>query len=285
MKIEFEKIIPSHENSSFQWNINPKLNNFFYWHFHPEYELVFIEIHEQEGTRHVGEHIARYEESDLTFIGSNIPHLNFDYGLQTEYEKVVLYVKEGFLKDTLQDTPELKGVYELFELSKHGITFGKNIKDVVGKRLKHLHELSSFEQFVEVLTLFKMLADSNDYRLLHEKPYDNQHNKREQERLKKIYSFIDEHYHHKIEIDEVASLTNLSKAPFCRYFKKMTKLTFTEFLNHYRVNQAKHLLLIDKNVSETCFECGFESLSYFNRIFKKITGENPLSFKKRHLSN
>ena len=60
-------------------------------------------------------------------------------------------------------------------------------------------------------------------------------------------------------------------------------LKFIEFLNQYRISQAKRLLLMNKNVSETCFECGFESLSYFNRIFKKVTGENPSGFKKRHL--
>ena len=126
-----------------------------------------------------------------------------------------------------------------------------------------------------------MWGTQEDYTLLHQELPKNQYNKKEQERLKRLYLFIDEHYQRKIEIEEVAQLSHLSNAAFCRYFKKMTKLTFIEFLNHYRVNQAKRLLLLDKNISETCFECGFESLSYFNRTFKKITGENPLAFKKR----
>jgi len=61
----------------------------------------------------------------------------------------------------------------------------------------------------------------------------------------------------------------------------MTRLTFIEFLNQYRIEQAKRLLKGDKNVTETCYECGFESVSYFNRIFKKVVGENPLEFKKK----
>jgi len=65
----------------------------------------------------------------------------------------------------------------------------------------------------------------------------------------------------------------------------MTKLTFTEFVNHYRINKAKKLLLLDHNITEACFECGFESVSYFNRVFKKVTNENPLAFKKRYRSN
>jgi AraC-like DNA-binding protein len=62
----------------------------------------------------------------------------------------------------------------------------------------------------------------------------------------------------------------------------MTHLTFTQYLNRYRVNQAQRLLLLDHTVSEASFACGFESLSYFNKTFRRVTGENPLQFKKRH---
>ena len=99
-----------------------------------------------------------------------------------------------------------------------------------------------------------------------------------------LYRFIDEHYQRKLEIAEVAALCHMTEAAFCRYFKTMTRLTFTDFLNHYRISQAKRLLLLDKNVSEACYACGFDSLSYFNRIFKKITHQNPLHFKKQYFA-
>ena len=123
MKIALEKISPSNINSSFSWLINPKLNDFFYWHFHPEYELVFIEA--PEGTRHVGEHISRFAESDLVLIGSNIPHLNFDYGIKTDYTKTVLHIQFHFLENAFENTPELKAIEMLLEQSKLGIAFGK----------------------------------------------------------------------------------------------------------------------------------------------------------------
>jgi len=97
-----------------------------------------------------------------------------------------------------------------------------------------------------------------------------------------LYRFIDENYQRKIEISEVAAFCHMTEAAFCRYFKKMTRLTFTDFLNHYRISEAKRLLLLDKTVSEACYDCGFERLSYFNRIFKKITLQNPLAFKKQY---
>ena len=278
MKIVFEDI-KRLAGSSFRILVNPKLNDFYYWHFHPEFELTFIVA--PNGTRRVGDHIGNFEGSDLVFIGSNIPHLNFDYGIKSEYEKVVLQIKEDFFKNDFITTPELASIYQLFENSKKVICFHGTVKDKIGKRLQKIHLLSHFEQFIEVLSLFQILSTSNEMTFLHNKPFENLYNNKEQLRLKVVYKFIEENYQRAVSIEEISHLTHLSKAAFCRYFKKMTRLTFTEFLNQYRIEQAKRLLKSDKNVTETCFECGFESLSYFNRIFKKVVGENPIQFKKR----
>jgi AraC-like DNA-binding protein len=258
----------------------PRLSQVFYWHFHPEFELVFIEG--TDGTRHVGEHISRFEYSDLVLIGSNIPHLNFDYLVKSDYEKVVLQVRKDFLQNAMLETPELAAIQQLFQRSQYGIAFGEITKKMIGERMKLLDRLNYFGQFLEILGILQLLAITQDYVLLHEQPLENQYNKKDQERIKRLYQFIDENYQRKIDLREVANMSSLSEAAFCRYFKKMTRVTFTEFLNHYRVNQAKNLLLLDKNVTETCFDCGFESMSYFNRTFKKLTGENPLAFKKRY---
>lgn len=277
MKIVFEDI-KRLAGSSFRILVNPKLNDFYYWHFHPEFELTFIEA--PQGTRRVGNHVGQFEGSDLVFIGSNIPHLNFDYGIRTEYKKVVLQIKEDFFKNDFVTTPELAPIYQLFENSKKVICFNGTTKELVGKRLKEIHHLPNFEQFIEVLSLFQMLATSNEKTFLHELPFDDFYNNKEQNRLKIVYAFIENNFQRNITIDEMGQLTHLSKAAFCRYFKKMTRLTFTEFLNQFRIEQAKRLLKEDKNVTETCYECGFESLSYFNRIFKKVVGQNPIQFKK-----
>ena len=279
MKTELERIV-AHNNSSLRLMVNPNLSDFFFWHFHPEYELVFIDG--ANGTRHVGKHVSRYEGSDLVFIGSNIPHLNFDYGIKTPYEKIVVHIKPEFLKEAFSSTPELHSVQLLFEQSKHGVAFGKNAKMLVGDRLKKLHTLGYFEQFLEILSILQLLSESIEKELLHNHPVENPHTQKEQGRLRTIYQFLDNHYQRKIKISEVAAMSNLTNAAFCRYFKRMTRLTFTEFVNHYRIDKAKNLLRQDNNITETCFQCGFESISYFNKIFKKVTGVNPLAFKKRH---
>ncbi len=278
MKIQLETIAPN-SKSPFRLLHDPKLSHLFYWHFHPELELVYIEG--ANAKRHVGEHISEFEESDLVLIGSNIPHLNFDYGVTTNYRKEVLHIKPLFKENILELLPELKQIERLLELSRYGIAFHGETKKEIGALLKTLHQLEPFEFFMTIITILKKLSASKEFILLHKKPYVNRFSTKEQERIRKIYALIDSRYHEKIALDEVASTCNLTKEAFCRYFKKSTGSTFVSFLNQYRISQAKRLLLKGNNVSETCFACGFESLSYFNRSFRKITGENPSAFKNR----
>lgn len=280
MKTQFEDIRPD-ANRSFRLLNNPRLSELFYWHFHPEFELVYIEG--CSGTRHVGTHISRYENSDLVFIGSNIPHLNFDYGVRTDYQKVVLQLHPNFQQKMLRDVPELSAVALLFERARYGVAFGGETRASIGERMLRFPSLSGFEQLLEVLRLFQRLATSSDYTLLHEQPVVTPHGHKEQERLGLVYRYIDEHYQRPIALEEVAALCNLSKSPFCRYFKRATGNTFTRFLNQYRISQAKRLLLLGRPVTEACYACGFESLSYFNRTFRTIVGENPSAFRQRHL--
>ncbi|MFK5973674.1 MAG: AraC family transcriptional regulator [Flavobacteriaceae bacterium] len=282
MKIQLETI-DTVSKSPFRLLHDPKLNNLFYWHFHPEYELVYIEG--ASATRHVGNHISQFTDSDLVLIGSNIPHLNFDYGVTTTYRKEVLHLKPSFKEKFVSQLPELQSIERLIELSKYGLAFYGATKKEVGELLKELHLLSPFKFFMQTMTILKTLAQSSEFELLHTKPYVNRYSKKEQERIRKIYALVDEQYQNKIRVEEVAELCNLTKPAFCRYFKKATGSTFIYFLNQYRISQAKRLLLAGKNISETCYECGFESLSYFNRTFKKVTEENPSEFKKRHLTH
>ncbi len=280
MKVKLEEIKPD-VDSSFKILLTPNLNDLLYWHFHPEYEIVYAEA--TNGVRHVGDHISRYEKSDLVFIGPNIPHLNFDYGVKTSCEIVVVQMKEDFLGKDFFALPEINEIKNLFERASSGIAFHGETKMMVGEKLKALSSLPHFKQLIELLNIFQFLSASKECTDLHSRPIANASLLKEQQRMHKIYHFIETHYQQAIDVNEVAKLTHLTTAAFCRYFKKSTHLTFTDFVNQYRINQSKKLLLHDKNVTEACYESGFENLSYFNKTFKKITGENPSQFKKRHV--
>ena len=279
MKIQLENIQPD-ERSSFRLLHNPKLNDLFFWHFHPEFELVYIEG--ADGTRHVGQHISKFSGQDLVLIGSNIPHLNFDYGIKTEYHKEVLHISASFKERIFYEIEELMDVYTLLEKSQYGIAFFGKTREQIGGMMRQLQRMDPFEQFLQILRILKQLAKSDEMELLHSKPIINDRATKQQLRLQRIYSFIDENYGRKIQLEEVAQVVSLGKEAFCRYFKKSTGSTFTNFLNQYRITQAKRILLSGSNISETCYACGFESLSYFNRTFKKISGENPSAYKQKN---
>lgn len=280
MKVQLETISQA-SNKSYHLMYNPRLSHLFYWHFHPEYELVYIQG--TDGTRHVGDHISTYIESDLVLIGSNIPHLNFDYGVKSDYKKIVLHLNPSFVQENIQHTPELKQISALFQKSQYGIAFHSHTKKELGERLYNLDKEEGITQYLELLSILASLAESEEYELLHPTVYKNKFTEKEQSRLRKIHEYIDKHYQQKIKLEEVASISNLSKEAFCRYFKKNTGSTFVDFLNQYRVTQAKRILMSGKTVSDACFSCGFESLSYFNRVFKKLTDQKPSFFRKRYL--
>ncbi len=278
MKIQKEIVLPD-PGQSFRL-FSPSLRNNFYWHYHPEYELVYVEA--TTGIRHVGQHISSYMESDLVLIGPNIPHLNFDYGVKTDYRQIVVQLKEHFLGDAFKETPELAAIQSMFDRAYLGLSFSGNTKKIVSEKLRYMQGLGHFEQLLHLLEIFQILATSAEVVELNEQDTSIKLFFDDKIRMGTVYKYIHANYNVRPDVNAVAANVHLSTAAFCRYFKKQTKMTFTDFVNQYRITQAKTLLLKDVSVSEACYEVGFESLSHFNKLFKKLTGENPSVFKKRH---
>lgn len=93
--------------------------------------------------------------------------------------------------------------------------------------------------------------------------------------------FIAQNQDNAICLATVAKAVNTSTFYFCKLFKRTTGLTFTDYLARVRIEKAKALLL-DRNrrVSEVAYDVGFQSLTHFNRVFRKITGESPTSYRE-----
>ena len=279
MSIQLETITRDPDRS-FSMMFNPRLSDLYFWHVHPEYELVYIEA--ERSCRHVGDHSGYAYGADLVLIGANIPHLNFDYGIKGDYRKVVVHLKQAFIEAAIQQTPELSAIKQLLALSAQGAAFTSQQKTAIGEQLFELQPLSPFEQFLGLLSVLQKLATMTGIETLHPTPYNVDHRDKEQNRIQALYGFVDNNYQRKITLKEVAELCHMSPQGFCRYFKKTTRQTFVEFLNGYRVSQAKRLLIDGNSISEACYQSGFDSLSYFNRVFKQVSRENPSQFCERH---
>jgi len=274
-KVEFEP------GKSFKL-FSPRLRNTFLWHYHPEIELVYVEA--DAGIRHVGSHISGYTQSDLVFIGSNIPHLNFDYRLRSDYHQVVIQLREDFLGSAITLAPEFSTIQQLFKKASSGVAFGADTKSMVVEKLKQLEQLNSFQQLIGLIDIFQILANAKDFELLNDDDMSIQFFLKDKIRMGAIYEYIDANYNRKPDVNVVAEKVHLTTPAFCRYFKRQTNMTFTDFVNQYRIDMAKNHLMQDRNITETCYAVGFESLSYFNKLFNRIVGQNPSDFKKSWIS-
>lgn len=101
-------------------------------------------------------------------------------------------------------------------------------------------------------------------------------------RLIRVLDYIDEHIHEPISIEQLADLTFLSKDHLIRLFKKHMNDTPVKYINRKKIEKAQLMMLLDdSSIQEMSFTLGFENISYFNRLFKKMTGETPTSYKRR----
>jgi AraC-like DNA-binding protein len=275
-KIQLEKI-DFEAGKSFKL-FSPRLRNTFLWHYHPEYELVYVEA--DAGIRHVGTHISGFTQSDLVFIGGNLPHLNFDYRLRSDYNQIVIQLKTDFLGTAIALAPELTNIHQLFKTADYGITFYGETKKLAVQKLKQLDGLNAFDQLIQLVNIFQLLADSPERSILNSDLSSKDFILRDKIRMGAIYEYIDKYYDQKPDVNRVAAKVHLTTPAFCRYFKRQTNMTFTDFVNQYRIERAKNLLMQERNVTETCYAVGFESVSYFNKLFNKIVGENPSLYKR-----
>ena len=279
MKIEFE-LIQEDEGSSLRL-LHEKLSpEKFSWqyHYHPEYELVYVV--EGNGTRQVGNHISNYEDGDLVLMGPDLPHSGFGLNSRGMIEQVVVQFKKEVFGPTLLQRPEMKLIQALLDKSRFGISFGRTAIQKVTKKLLHLLQLEPFERFFELINILQVLAVSDEYILLNSHVTLPTTIRKLHIRLQNIFNYVEQNFQEEINIKTVADIAHLTVPAFCNYFKKIMNITFTDFINQYRIEQACILLQQDKSVGEVCFECGFNNVPYFNKVFKNILKKTPSEFKK-----
>ncbi|MEP6748840.1 MAG: AraC family transcriptional regulator [Bacteroidota bacterium] len=279
MKIEFE-LVQEDEGSSLRLLHDRLSSEKFTWqyHYHPEYELVYIL--EGKGTRQVGNHTSNYEHGDLVLMGPDLPHSGFGLNSHGIIEQVVVqFKKEVFSPDLLQ-RPEMKMINALLDKSRYGISFGETAKEKVAKKLLRLLKLQPFERLMELINILQVLATSAEYTLLNSQVTLPTTIRKVHIRLQNIFNYVEQNYQEEIKIKKVADISHLTVPAFCNYFKKIMNITFTDFINQYRIEKACLLLQQEKSVGEVCFECGFNNVPYFNKVFKNIIKKTPSAFKK-----
>jgi AraC-like DNA-binding protein len=233
------------------------------------------------GEQRVGSHLSYYDHGMLVFIGPDIPHLPFlNYQHEDNYE-IVLQIREDFMGENFIGRPEMIQIRNLFLRANQGIIFSQTVKEWSEKRLHAIIEADPFKRLIRLLDFLHELANQEDYRLINAGSASLAIAPGDFNRINRVYALIAEKYMDEVSLEQAAELASMTVPAFCRLFKRLTGKTFTQFLNEYRISKSVQLLITqDQPISEVAFACGYNSLSYFNRQFRKVTGHKPTNYRK-----
>jgi len=257
------------------------------WHFHPEYQL-FVVL-KGRGTRFVGDHIKSFEEGDMVFTGPNLPHLwhshspYFDPKNHLSTRGVVIYFPESFPGQDFIRKDETIRLRQLFERSRRGLEiYGETARIITDKMLKLVHQ-EGLDSIILLLQILNDMLHTEEMRELSSPAYTNALKEGDTEIMKAVHSHVMDNFKRKISLAEVAAIASMTPTSFSRYFKLHANQTFSELLSEIRIGYACRLLIEEKmNVSQACYESGFQTLSNFNRQFKTLMKRTPMAYKKEY---
>ena len=274
--------IPKPENNALIYQEDIELVFYDKLHQHDEIQISFIE--KGNGTLLVGDRISSYSENDIFVIGSNLPHaFKSDKNAVIDSKMLSLFFTASSFGDTFFELNELADIKHFLSKALQGLVIKTHKNDIIKNflKLKDASKLERFILFLEILKIFSSAKSAPLSTFVYNKKYSDIEGKR----MRNVFDFTLENAYQNITLDDVASVANMTKNAFCKYFKKRTNKTFVSFLIELRVENACKLLSTDKDLSinDIAFKSGFNSISNFNRQFKMIKHMSPNKFRKTNL--
>ncbi|MDD4114745.1 MAG: AraC family transcriptional regulator, partial [Massilibacteroides sp.] len=262
-------------------------NRFTYpWHFHDEYEIIYIQ--EGNGEYFVADKIGNYSCGDVYLLGSNLPHYMksaveyFSKDNTKRVKGVVVQFQKDFMAYSINNYIDLKPIKNLLELSKRGILFFSSGNQELIKRIEKLPSYKGINRLVSLLFILDCMAKSNHKKLLGSRQFNNSLSLFSDDRLEKILSYINYHYTEHLDLETIAAKIPMNASAFCRYFKEKTGKTFINYIIDLRIGYACKLLTDKKSdITQICISSGFNSITHFNRIFKRKTGLTPTRYRQQ----
>jgi AraC-like DNA-binding protein len=267
--------------------VRPNVNPLFYnqWHYHPELELTWVQ--QGSGIRFVGDSIENFQAGDLILLGANLPHFWRSAAApagqdQPACQALVVQFREHFWGEAFLALPELAGIRELLEKARRGIRITGQTREQVSARMHELAGVTGLNRILGLLQILQLIA-TGERSYLSSVGFHQPPNAADTRRISVIYAYTLAHFSGKIKLEEVAALVHMTPNAFCRYFRKHTRKTYSQFLTGIRVGHACKLLMEDfDSVAQVCLESGFQNFSNFNRYFKAITGLTPRQYTQLH---
>ncbi len=249
----------------------------FLWHYHPEYELTYII--EGKGKRLVGDSYEYFQAGDWVLLPPMLPHTWVSDKTEAAHcRAIVIQFSQAFIQQLFLFT-ELQSVEKLFAKVNRGLEFVSSDEGVTAL-LQKIIDFEGLPRFTCLLQILHLLT-TTPFQYISSATYKPIKGADNQQRINKVFKYVQKAFANEVSLKEAAALIHLSESAFCKFFKRTSGKTFSDYTNDIRIAHACYLLIeTDKPIHLIATESGFESLTYFNRVFLKKKKLKPSAYKK-----
>lgn len=254
-------------------------------HCHAEYELTFTE-NGQGAKRIVGDSQVVIGNMDLVLItGKDLEHVWERHECSsTSVREITLHFSPDLFVKSFLHKNQFRTIQVMLERARRGLAFSDEAIRSIYPLLDHLpQEERGFYAVLQFMTILYELSLDEEAVLLSSTSYAHIRHAVDSKRINKIQDYVETHYMNEIRLHLLADMIGMTTVSFSRYFKQVTGQTFSDYLIALRLDFASRML-VDTSVSiaEICYDCGFNNLSNFNRIFRKNKHCSPKEYRETY---
>lgn len=252
-------------------------------HWHNELEFIYLAI--GQAVFSIDDEAIPVQAGECVFVNSGQIHSGVTQSEQVLYYSIVFsheLITNSFDSLRMLFNEIITNKLELFSHFRPEIP---DQREVISELKAIVHELTEKNIAYELalrsklFSIFCTLVRKNLYNPIPQTQKYPVRSKR-YELLKNILGYISQNYNKKISLNDISKDVNFTPQYLCRFFKEMTDYTFSNYINHYRIETSCTLLKVSSlSITDIALECGFENISYFNRVFKRQTGCTPTEFR------
>ena len=257
-------------------------------HQHKEFELNFIE--KGKGVRRiVGDSVEEIGDYELVLLGGEDLEHVWEQGSckSKDIREITVHFSGDIFGSDLLSKNQFASIRTMLEKADHGLSFPiSTIMKVYSTLDTIANESERFVQFLKFMYVLYELSVSEGMRVLASSSFSHTESSVESTRIQKVKQYVNVHYPEPLKLDDIADLVGMSPVAFSRFFRQRTGRTLSDYIIDIRLGYAARMLVdSSKNISEICYECGFNNLSNFNRTFKAKRNYTPRDFRAMFKKN